>query len=72
MLGTWELNLQYFDNLQYTAQTGLPIFDRAALITNGNWWYASALWLKCTIFRTLLHITAYRTGLMKIIRNHNI
>ena len=27
----------------YTAQTGLPIFDRVAFITNGNWYYASAL-----------------------------
>ena len=28
-------------NLFYTAQTGLPFFDRAAGIVIGNWWYDS-------------------------------
>ena len=28
---------------EYTAQTGLPYFDRAVLITIGSWYYASAL-----------------------------
>ena len=32
----------YRDSL-YTEQTGLPIFDRAALTTIGSWYYGSAL-----------------------------
>ena len=28
---------------KYTAQTGLPYFDRAAVKTNGNWYYGKAL-----------------------------
>ena len=27
----------------YTKQTGLPVFDSAAVTANGNWYYASAL-----------------------------
>ena len=27
----------------YTAQTGLPYFDRAAVTANGSWLYGSAL-----------------------------
>ena len=27
----------------YTEDAGLPFFDRAAVIANGNWYYASAL-----------------------------
>ena len=29
--------------LAYTEDAGLPYFDRAAVIANGNWYYASAL-----------------------------
>ena len=30
-------------NTIYTEDAGLPYFDRAAVIANGNWYYASAL-----------------------------
>ena len=34
----------HYENLYtYTEDAGLPYFDRAAVIANGNWYYASAL-----------------------------
>ena len=33
----------YLLHVQYTAQTGLPYFDRAAVITIGSWYHGKAL-----------------------------
>ena len=37
-------NVQMFEKyVLYKAQTGLPYFDRAAVIAIGSWYYGSAL-----------------------------
>ena len=35
--------MKYIFDPSYTAQTGLPYFDRAAPIVIGSWYYVSAL-----------------------------
>ena len=38
----YRCNIEGHD-CSYTEDAGLPYFDRAAVIANGNWYYASAL-----------------------------
>ena len=43
-VGVWSESLSAKGLVtKYTEDAGLPYFDRAAVIANGNWYYASAL-----------------------------
>ena len=41
--GLQDRSVEVRGGLIYTEDAGLPFFNRAAVIANGNWYYASAL-----------------------------